>query len=94
MKLHAIFLPLAVDRRDADFGPASNHREIQYASRRSALFAAGWCIVAESFDTADQSIAALEEMHSRIKPMIATAIGRRGKWRTLWRGATTRPGQP
>ena len=28
---------------------------------------------------------ALEEMHSRIKLMIATAVGRRGKWRTLWR---------
>jgi hypothetical protein len=34
---------------------------------------------------------ALEEMHSRIKLMIATAVGRRGKWRTLWRGVMTRP---
>jgi hypothetical protein len=94
LKLHAIFLPEAGDRRGIDFVPTRYDREIQHASRRSALFAAGWCIVAGSFDTADQSIAALEEMHSRIKLMIATAIGRRGKWRTLWRGATTRPGQP
>ena len=37
---------------------------------------------------------ALEEMHSRNKRMIATSVGRRGKWRTLWRGVTTRPGRP
>src|SRR6516162_11197055 len=34
-----------------------------------------------------------EEMHSRNKQMIATAVGRRGKWRTLWRGVKTKPGR-
>jgi hypothetical protein len=38
------------------------------------------------------SIAASEAMHSRIKLMIAAAVGRRGKWRTLWR-VMTKPGQ-
>ena len=37
---------------------------------------------------------ALEEMHSRNRQMIATAVGRRGKWRTSWRGVTTKPGRP
>ena len=37
---------------------------------------------------------ALEEMHSRNKQMIAAAVGRRGKWRTSWRGVTTKPGRP
>jgi len=37
---------------------------------------------------------ALEEVHSRIKRTIATSVGRREKWRTLWRrGVMTRPGR-
>jgi hypothetical protein len=35
---------------------------------------------------------ALEEMHSRIKLMIAAAVGPRGEWRTLWR-EMKQPGQ-
>jgi hypothetical protein len=49
-----------------------------------------------SFETEDFAYAvkamALEEMHSRIKLMIAAVVGRRGKWRTLWR-VMTKPGQ-
>jgi hypothetical protein len=57
-------------------------RSIVVGSRRSF----------EIEDFATHSIAAFEEMHSRIKLMIAAAVGRRGKWRTLWR-VTTKPGQ-
>lgn len=35
----------------------------------------------------------LEGMHSKIKHTFVTAVGQRGKWRTLWLGVTTRPGQ-
>jgi hypothetical protein len=35
----------------------------------------------------------LEGMHSKIKQTFVTAVGQRGKWRTLWLGVTTRPGQ-
>jgi len=44
------------------------------------------CRSFETEDFANAPIAvkamALDEMHSKIKPMIATAVGRRGKWRT------------
>jgi len=37
----------------------------------------------------------LQELHSEIKQTIASAVRRRGqKRRTLWRGVTTRLGQP
>ena len=37
----------------------------------------------------------LQELHSKIKQTIASAVRRRGhKRRTLWRGVTTKPGQP
>ncbi len=37
----------------------------------------------------------LKELHSKIKQTLASAVRRRGhKRRTLWRGVTTRPGQP
>jgi len=37
----------------------------------------------------------LQELHSKIKQTVASAVRRRGhKRRTLWRGVTTRPGQP
>ena len=38
---------------------------------------------------------ALQELHSKIRQTIASAVRRRGhKRRTLWRGVTTRLGQP
>ena len=38
---------------------------------------------------------ALQELHSKVKQTIASAVRRRGnKRRTLWRGVTTKLGQP
>ena len=83
----------------ADFGLTRCRREFQHASRQRALSLWDRSIVVRScrsFETEDFAYAvkamALEEMHSRIKLMIAGVVGRRGKWRTLWR-VTTKPGQ-
>jgi hypothetical protein len=51
------------------------------------------CRSFEAEDFADKAMAP-DEMHSTIKLMIATAVGRRGKWRTLWHGVTIKPVQP
>ena len=102
LKLLVIFpAPNGSTAVGVEFGLTRCH--FRHASQQRAPFHFGIVVLSSgpvdalrpriSNSIAVQAIA-LEEMHSRNKQMIATAVGQHGKWRTLWRGVTIKPGQP
>ena len=106
LKLLAIFLPPMVRRPSAPISASraavghlsTPHDRVRLDRSGIVVLSSGAVEALRPRISRTRSIAvkamALEEMHSRIKLMIPTAVGRRGKWRTLWRGVTIKPGQP
>ena len=106
LKLLAIFLPPMVRRPSAPTSASraavghlsTPHDSVRLERSGIVVLSSGAVEALRPRISRTRSIAvkamALEEMHSRIKLMIPTAVGRRGKWRTLWRGVTIKPGQP